>query len=287
MQETIGVIGNGFVGNAVAKGFKNKLEVRIYDVDENKATHSYMEALTSDYVFVCLPTPMVSVEGGKCNLSILEDFFGGIPTTIDGTLIIKSTVPIGTTNRFVKKYPHLKIINNPEFLTSANSEHDFINSDRHVIGGNERITYGLEKLYEYCFPYIPIYTMKSDESELVKYFSNCFLASKVMIFNEMKILCDNIPNVDYNKIIESVSEDSRIGASHTSVPGPDGEYGFGGTCFPKDINALIHTMEQYGMNPLILKSVWEQNKKYRLNWDWAENTSAVMSEKHEKQNTNR
>ena len=62
------------------------------------------------------------------------------------------------------------------------------------------------------------------------------------------------------------------------MPGPDGEYGFGGTCFPKDINALIYTMEEHGVNPLILKAVWEQNKNYRKNWDWAENISAVMSE---------
>ena len=278
MQATIGVVGNGFVGNAVAKGFQDKLEVRIYDVDKEKATHSYMDALMSDYIFVCLPTPMVSIEGGKCNLSILEDFFNDIPSTIDGTFIIKSTVPIGTTDKFIKRYPYLKIIHNPEFLTAINAEYDFINSDRHVIGGDRRIAYGLEKIYEYCFPGVPIYTMKSKESEAVKYFSNCFLASKVMIFNEMKILCDSTIGTNYDTIIEAVVSDSRIGESHTSVPGPDGEYGFGGTCFPKDINALIHTMKEYGIDPLILESVWEQNKRYRLNWDWAENKSAVMSE---------
>ena len=277
MQATIGVVGNGFVGNAIAKGFQDKLEVRIYDIDKNKSTHSYMDALMSDYIFVCLPTPMISVDGGKCNLSILEDFFDDIPSTIDGTFIIKSTVPIGTTDKFIKRYTHLKIIHNPEFLTAANAEHDFINSDRHVIGGDKRIAYGLEKIYEHCFPGIPVYIMKSNESEAVKYFANCFLASKVIIFNEMKILCDNIKGTDYNTIIEAVVSDSRIGESHTSVPGPDGEYGFGGTCFPKDINALIHTMEENGIDPLVLKSVWEQNKKYRLNWDWAENKSAVMS----------
>ena len=150
MQATIGVVGNGFVGNAIEKGFQDKLEVRIYDIDPDKSTHSYMETLTSDYIFVCLPTPMVSIEGGKCNLSILEDFFDDIPSTIDGTFVIKSTVPIGTTDKFIKRYPHLKIIHNPEFLTAKNAEYDFINSDRHVIGGDKRISYGLEKIYEYC-----------------------------------------------------------------------------------------------------------------------------------------
>ena len=279
MQTTIGVIGNGFVGNAVAKGFKDKVEVRVNDIDKDKSTHSYMATLMSDYIFVCLPTPMVDVDGGKCNLSLVEDFFDDIPSTIGGTFIIKSTVPIGTTRRLSEKYPHLKIIHNPEFLTAANAEYDFIHSDRHVIGGNKDLVYGVEKLYKHCFPDIPVYTMNSNESESVKYFSNCFLATKVMVFNEMKVLCENLSHTNYENIIKAVSADTRIGESHTTVPGSDGEYGFGGTCFPKDINALIDTMKENGIDPLVLESVWEQNKKYRLNWDWAENTSAVMGEK--------
>ena len=279
MQATIGIVGNGFVGNAVAKGFQDKVsEVRIYDIDEGKSTHSYLNTMVSDYIFVCLPTPMIDAEGGECNLSTIENFFEELPTTIDGIIIIKSTVPVGTTERLSSKYPYLKIVHNPEFLTANNAEDDFINSDRHIIGGKNGHLLWVTGLYKACFPAIPVISMKSEESELVKYFSNCFLASKVMIFNEMKNLCDIIHGVDYNNVIGGVILDERIGKSHTMVPGPDGEYGFGGTCFPKDINALIHTMEENGMNPLVLKSVWEQNKNYRLNWDWAENTSAVLSE---------
>jgi len=94
----------------------------------------------------------------------------------------------------------------------------------------------------------------------------------------MRVLCDEQTDVDWYAILEGVTSDSRIGHSHTNVPGPDGNYGFGGTCFPKDINALIHTMEEYGIDPIVLKSVWEQNKNYRHNWDWAGNKSAVLSE---------
>ena len=278
MQATIGVVGNGFVGNAVAKGFSGKVnEIRVYDIDESKSTHGYLETMTSDYVFICLPTPMVDVEGGKCNLSIIEEFFKELPTTIDGIIIIKSTVPVGTTERLSKKYPYLKIIHNPEFLTANNAEEDFINSDRHVIGGKKGIREWVVGMYNFCFPDVPILSMSSNESELVKYFANCFLATKVMVFNEMKFLCNNL-DMDFDTIMSGVVMDNRIGNSHTQVPGPDGEYGFGGTCFPKDINSLIHTMEENGIDPLILKSVWEQNKKYRMGWDWAENTSAVMSE---------
>ena len=97
-----------------------------------------------------------------------------------------------------------------------------------------------------------------------------------MFFNEMKILTESL-GVDFDKIGEAVTADSRIADSHWRVPGPDGEYGFGGTCFPKDTNALIDTMENNGMNPLVLKAVWEQNKNFRKNWDWKYNTSAVLS----------
>ena len=278
MQKTIGIIGNGFVGNAIAKGFQPHADVRIYDIDPDRCTHKYVETIFSDYVFVCLPTPMTDAEGGECNLSIIENFFDELPSIAEGIFIIKSTVPIGTTDELIEKYPHLKIIHNPEFLTAANAELDFVNADRHVLGGDNNLTRIVERLYLNCFPDVPVYTMKTKESESVKYFANSFLATKVMVFNEMKLLCDDIGDVDYDKIVEGVASDNRIGYSHIYVPGPDGDYGFGGTCFPKDINALIHTMERHEIDPLVLKAVWEQNKNYRKNWDWAENKSAVLSE---------
>lgn len=279
MQKTVGVIGNGFVGNAIAKGFTKHVKVRIYDLDTSRSTHSFLDTVQSDFIFVCLPTPMISAEGGDCNLSILENFFKLADDVVTkGIFIIKSTVPIGTTKKINKKYPDMKIIHNPEFLTAANAEKDFVEADRHVLGGDKNLVKKATKLYKECFPDTPIFSMSSDESECVKYFANCFLAAKVMVFNEMKVLCDNIKDVDYDVIMEGVASDSRINHSHTYVPGPDGDYGFGGTCFPKDINALIHTMEKHGMNPLVLKSVWEQNKNYRNNWDWSDNTSAVLEQ---------
>jgi UDPglucose 6-dehydrogenase len=279
MQKTIGVIGNGFVGNAVAKGFEKHLDVLIYDLDENRSTHSYEETLQSDFVFVCLPTPMVDAEGGRCNLSILDKFFKEASTThTNATFIIKSTVPVGTTDRMCELYPHMKIVHNPEFLTAANAEQDFINADRHVVGGDLELAFEVGTLYESVFPEIPVYTMRSKESECVKYFANCFLASKVMVFNEMKMLCNNLSGVNYERIMQGVCSDERIGNSHTFVPGPDGDYGFGGTCFPKDINSLINIMIDNGVDPLVLKSVWDQNKNYRKNWDWSDNKSAVLKE---------
>lgn len=279
MQKTIGVIGNGFVGNAVAKGFENHLDVLIYDLDDTRSTHSYEDTLQCDFVFVCLPTPMIDAEGGRCNLSILDKFFKeASEVNTQATFIIKSTVPIGTTERLCNEYPNMNIIHNPEFLTAANAEYDFVNADRHVFGGSSNLVSSVAKMYQSIFPSIPIIKMKSTESECVKYFANCFLAAKVMIFNEMKMLCNELGDVNYDNIMDGVCSDDRIGHSHTHVPGPDGDYGFGGTCFPKDINSLINTMIDNGVDPMILKSVWDQNKNYRKNWDWVNNKSAVLKE---------
>ena len=131
-MKPIGIIGNGFVGGAVANGLKDFCDIRIYDTDPDRKTHRYNDVVFSEFVFVCLPTPMLDVEGGNCNLSILERFFSELPTICEGIFIIKSTVPVGTTERLCEQYPHLKIIHNPEFLTAANANEDFINADRHV-----------------------------------------------------------------------------------------------------------------------------------------------------------
>ena len=276
----IGIIGNGFVGGAVSNGLSyvrgDNSDIRIYDVNPEKQTHTFDETIQSDFVFVCLPTPMESAEGGNCNLVHIENFFSSVPESNSSTFIIKSTVPVGTTDRLCREYPHLKIVHNPEFLTAANANEDFINADRTVIGGKEEWVHPVKEMYEKMFSDIPVVTMSSSESECVKYFANCFLATKVMVFNEMKLLADEIEGVNYDNVMRGVISDRRIGKSHYEVPGPDGDYGFGGTCFPKDINALIHIMQDKGLVPLVLKSVWEQNKNYRNHWDWADNESAVL-----------
>jgi UDPglucose 6-dehydrogenase len=102
---------------------------------------------------------------------------------------------------------------------------------------------------------------------MVKYLTNIFLATKVAFANEMKIACDAI-GIDYKKVIEYSLHDHRLGQSHWDVPGPDGKLGFGGSCFPKDINALIHFFDRHGLDNKLLKSVWETNLKVRPERDW-------------------
>jgi UDPglucose 6-dehydrogenase len=229
----ISIIGMGFVGNAVAEGFQDYVVIQKYDIDDSKRTHFFKECTNSDFVFICLPTPMVSAEGGECNLSIIEDFFYNANLSNENKetiFIIKSTVPVGTTRRLGEKYPRLKIVHNPEFLTARNANWDFVNPERNIVGGqNKEAVEKVANLLRNRFSKVPCHTMFSDESEMVKYMANCFLGVKVSFFNEMKLLVDKL-NLDWNHVLEGVLADSRIGRSHTQVPGPDGDLGYGGSC---------------------------------------------------------
>jgi UDPglucose 6-dehydrogenase len=122
-------------------------------------------------------------------------------------------------------------------------------------------------MYMKQFPTVPYVVCGSLEAELTKYFCNCFLATKVSFANEMKQLCDSL-GADYERVVESSVYDDRIGNSHLAVPGPDGSWGFGGSCFPKDINALIYTMGRHHITPTVLNAVWQKNLEVRPQKDW-------------------
>ena len=281
MSSEIGIIGNGFVGGAVAYGFKDKNPL-VYDLKPELCQNTLDEVLDCKHIFICLPTPMVDETGGEANLSIVENCLKEVSDYFtddsDQVLILKSTVPVGTTNRLAEKYNLKNLLHCPEFLTAANAKHDFVNADRTVIGlpdySDEKYLNLTQELFEECFPNIPIFTMSSCESELVKYTANCFLATKVMFFNTVKLLTEE-RELNYDRVLSGVLSDIRIGDSHTKVPGPDGDYGFGGTCFPKDVNAFIKTLFENDVSPSILEAVWKENMALRKNWDWAENNSAV------------
>ena len=127
----IGIVGNGFVGNAVYQNFRDKTKCKVYDVDKNRSLNSLGDVINSDFIFVCLPTPMRY--GGECDLSILDNFFEALPDHITGTFVIKSTVPVGTTKKYLERH---NVIHNPEFLTARNAIKDFANSERNIVGGD-------------------------------------------------------------------------------------------------------------------------------------------------------
>ncbi len=284
---TVGIIGMGMVGGALSRGLSWYFPIKCYDIDDKKRTHTLEETLNSEIVFVCLPTPMTSVTGGSCNLSIIEDFFQKAEDVKkqkdqrqDTIFVIKSTVPVGTTRRLIEKH-NLDIMHSLEALTAKNNNIDTITPARQVIGGlKESSVKKLKELYEYRFPGCPIFCVSPEEGEYIKYICNCFFTVKVMFFNEMKLLSDKL-GLNWENLLKGVLSDGRIGLSHFSV---DNEVkGVGGFCFPKDINALISTFYENDLDPMLLKAAWEENLKIRDKkyWDWAESKSAVLEKEEE------
>jgi UDPglucose 6-dehydrogenase len=268
---TIGIIGQGYVGTAIKVGFEPHYTVETYDkYDGWKTTVQLTDMVeTCQVIFVCVPTPMNT--DGTCHTDIVESVVKEIDDRVDlanipkPTVVIKSTVPPGTTDRLHRKYKGVDVIFNPEFLTEMNFIEDFKNQSRIILGGVRRGTSLLRQVYSKVFPHATIVKTNAKYAETVKYFINCFLGTKVSFANEMKMLCDEI-DIDYDKVVEYATYDERLGKSHWAVPGPDGELGFGGHCLPKDISAIVNG---YGDMEL-LQAVLKVNDRVRKNRDWEE-----------------
>ena len=269
----IGIVGQGYVGTAVKEVFGKHYETNTFDLNGNCSCKTLHELVNnSDVVFVCVPTPMK--KDGSCDTSIVESVVRDINETVnsnqDGKIVaIKSTIPPGTTNRLNKECKNISVIFNPEFLTEANFIDDFKNQNRIIIGGERPSTTKLRQVYSLAFPNAKIVKTGSITAEMVKYFTNTFLATKVSFANEMYQICGRL-GIDYDKVVEYSTYDERLGKSHWAVPGPDGHYGFGGSCFPKDINALIHLGLELDMTPEVLMAAWETNLEVRPEEDWKE-----------------
>ena len=274
----LGIVGQGFVGLALKAGFEKHYEIETYDKYEvDKSTCDLADLVAKcKVIFVCVPTPMN--EDGSCHTDIVDSvvkeinkwsyaYWGNIDKK--PTIVIKSTVAPGTTDKLHRKYKSVDVIFNPEFLTEATFIEDFKNQNRIILGGIRRGTNKLRQVYSKVFPRTTIVKTGAKHAEMVKYFTNCFLATKVSFANEMKMLCDEL-DLDYDKVVEYATYDERLGKSHWAVPGPDGELGFGGHCLPKDLNALISVAvdNSLGLYINVLSGVLETNNKVRKNRVW-------------------
>jgi UDPglucose 6-dehydrogenase len=265
----IGIVGQGFVGDAIYKKFKSYYEVFTYDLDKDKC-NSTLEIIVQKcgIVFLCLPTPMES--SGACSTDILRQALDDLNFLgYRETIVIKSTVPPGTTDELNSIYSDMSIVFNPEFLSEVSAEEDFKNTTRVILGGPRPSTTLLKQVYVKVFPNATIVKTGAAHAEMVKYFTNAFLATKVTFANEVYRLCEAI-NLDYDKVVEYATLDPRIGKAHLAVPGPDGELGFGGHCLPKDLNALVYLYKSKGIDPIFFESVLELNDTVRENKDWLE-----------------
>jgi nucleotide sugar dehydrogenase len=263
----IGIIGQGFVGNAIYQKFKNYYDVKTFDIKGLMHCNSNeQETLNNDIIFICLPTPMN--EDGSCHTDIVEAAIKRVfEFGVAKTVVIKSTIPPGTTSKWNKQFKSLDVVFNPEFLTEANAVSDFENQTRIILGGPRTSTTKLKTIYSKVFPKAAIVKTDSTYAEMVKYVTNSFLATKVSFANEMYQICSKL-EVDYDKVIEYATYDERLGKSHWNVPGPDGDFGYGGHCFPKDVKALIDLAHDLNVSPRILTAVDCKNNDVRENRDW-------------------
>lgn len=263
----IGIIGQGFVGNAIYQKFKNYYNVLTFDLDNSKCNSTEKELIdNSEVIFVCLPTPMN--QDGSCNVDIVEGVIKKInDTSKDKIVVIKSTIVPGTTDKLNSKYENIAIAFNPEFLTERNAIEDYENQNRIILGGPRTATTKLKQVFSKVFPKAEIIKTDSTHAEMVKYLINTFLSVKVSFANEIYQLCGKL-SIDYDKVVEYATHDERLGNSHWSVPGHDGDFGFGGHCFPKDLSALISLTNELGTLNNVLDATKKTNDNVRVDRDW-------------------
>ena len=268
MQDSnLGIIGLGFVGQAVYHGLIENFKINTYDIVKNSTCGSIGELCDkSRTIFVCVPTPMKS--NGECDISIVRTVLEELDRNCSEQLIIlKSTLPPTTTDKFANEFKNLSLVFNPEFLTEANHLKDFVECNRVILGGPPENTSRAKRLYEARFPEKQIVETSSSVAEMVKYVANTFLATKVSFANEINQICKR-SQIDYDDVIKLATLDERLGESHWEVPGPDGHYGFGGSCFPKDVNGLASFASQIGIEPSMLLATWHKNLEVRPEKDW-------------------
>ena len=272
-MKKIGIIGRGFVGSAVEFGFSAQTGcdaiVKVYDKNPKLSLHTLDETINkSEFIFVSVPTP--SNPDGSINLDILHNVLLSINAVnrSKNIILIRSTIVPGTTQLFKKEFSNLNLVFNPEFLTERSAKYDFINQSRFILGGDKIHTEKVASLFKWRFGYsIPIIETNFETAELIKYMNNCFFATKVSFLNEMKLISDKVGS-DWDTAIEGFLRDGRIGHSHLSVPGPDGKLGFGGSCFPKDIQAIINFAKTFHLELSTLEGAWKTNLSLRPEKDW-------------------
>jgi UDPglucose 6-dehydrogenase len=258
----IGIIGFGFVGQAIWWSYQYKAELVIRD--PKLVDSASLDQLAScDAIFICVPSP--STKDGHCDTAILEDILKELSfVTINKQIpvISKVTAPPSVYARLQQEYPNLVYC--PEFLTAANNVADYANSNYFVLGGDYDWCVKARTVIHQGVPLVhdqfTIVDIKT--ASLYKYMMNTYLATKVTFMNDFKMLAD-AEGVAWDDLKYLSKADNRIGNTHMNVPGPDGQYGWGGGCFPKDVAAIIMEAIDKNVDFELLDRVETINKKHR------------------------
>jgi UDPglucose 6-dehydrogenase len=242
-------------------------------IDSNRlrATGDYAEILATDITLICVGTP--SNPDGSMNLSYIKESARDIGRTLGAksgrhTVAVRSTVIPGTTKKVIipaleeysrkKAHVDFDVAVNPEFLQEGRALHGFLNPDRIIIGEEEqRAGDMVEELYEGISA--PIVRMDITTAEMIKFASNAFLATKISFINEIGNICRKL-GVDVYDVVKGISFDYRIGDRFLNAG-----IGFGGSCLPKDLKALVHSSRHLGYQAQLLESVLDVNKNQILN----------------------
>ena len=249
----IGIVGCGFVGTAVKEAHKNDT-VMINDPKlENSVSLS--QFFECDAVYICVPSPQK--DNGECDTSILEGVLRQLTVKVETPIISKVTAPPSEYERLEKLYPNL--VYSPEFLTAANATEDYVNAQYIIVGGEDyTLRYSAAKTIQSTVGTDEFFLTDIKTASAYKYMMNSYLAMKVTFMNDFYLFAKE-QNINWDSLILFAKNDNRIGDTHMTVPGPDGQFGWGGYCFPKDLNAITNSSDQLQL----LKAVIERNKTHR------------------------
>jgi len=244
----IAVLGVGWVGGAVARYFQDEgRSPLLYDPPKGLGVGADLAA--ADVFFVCVPTPFDRDRGGF-DLSYVETSIAAIPG--EKTVVIKSTVLPGSTEEMQRRFPRHRLLFNPEFLREKTADRDFREPERQIVGCTSRSRDAADDVLRLLPPAPFTRVVTATEAEMIKYFGNAFLAMKVVFANQMFDLCSRL-GISYDRVSECSAADTRIGSSHMRVI-CDGYRGYAGSCFPKDVRALIQLGERLGVDLELLKT---------------------------------
>lgn len=251
----VAIAGKGFVGNATYQMFKSLYSV-ISLFDEN--TQCLDDEF--DIMFICVPTDN---KNGETDLENVESVFKRFKSKL---FVLKSTVPIGTTDFLSNKY-NVNLIYFPEFLSESkypnptNFDGKIENFPYFVLGGNKDLCKQfLTPLQKVSGPYKKYFITTSSTAELLKYTVNNFMSYKNYYFNFIENLCSKV-NVDYNELRNMFLNDPRIEPIHTLVI--EGKRGFSGKCLPKDLESFISQLDKLNVRSNVFKEIFQENNVFK------------------------
>jgi UDPglucose 6-dehydrogenase len=263
--ERVGVIGYGYVGRSTIHALEGMVDVAWHDPAHVGSRLLSELVRWADALYVCVPTPMSGT--GAADLGIVREVVARLAELKPAApVVLKSTVPPGTTEELSGRWPHLSLAFVPEFLRERHHLEDAAAPTHIVMGWSRSLDVSMRgairDLYTRRFPDTPRIELDATAAELLKYAANALFGVKVSFANEMAELAARL-GVDWEPVRQALVLDPRIGDGHLEVPGPDGHPGFGGSCLPKDMAGLLAFASSLGIDLDVVAATVRANDRRR------------------------